>query len=60
MRFMNRKTKKIYKLLAFASCSETKETKVLYYNPEDGILWVRPYELFLEKFDPITELEEIV
>jgi len=41
-----------YKVLNIAKCSETLEKLVVYQdlNNEDNI-WVRPYDMFIEKHD---------
>ena len=42
----------IYKIMAIAKHSETLEKMVVYQNIEDVLdVWVRPYEMFIEKVD---------
>jgi hypothetical protein len=50
--YRNKKTRNIYQVADFATHSETLETMVIYYSMKDvHKLWVRPLELFKEKFE---------
>jgi hypothetical protein len=53
--YMNKKTKNIYLVLDFVKHSETLEDMVLYSRASgnDDTHWVRPLELFKEKFEEI-------
>jgi hypothetical protein len=49
-RWRNKKNGNIYTVVEVGRHSETLEWMVAYRNPE-GMLWLRPYELFLIKFE---------
>ena len=49
----NKKTNRVYKVLYMAQHSETLEDMVVYVQKEKSdvsTVWVRPYELFCQKF----------
>lgn len=50
----NKKTGNIYKYMHEATHSETSESMIVYVN-EHGDIFVRPYELFFEKFEPFSQ-----
>lgn len=51
--YINIKNKLLYTLVGVATHSETFEPLVVYQAQYDGRVWVRPYRLFLEKFDTL-------
>lgn len=54
--YRNKKTRQRYKFIKFAYHSETKEEMVIYQEMHDNFYtWVRPLDLFLEKFEPYEE-----
>lgn len=52
--YTNKKNKKLYKVTDIGMHSETLERYVvyraMYHNPKSYV-WVRPYDLFAEKFE---------
>lgn len=52
----NNKNGKLYNVSGSATHSETLECMVIYYD-EKGQMWVRPYDLFLEKFTLVQRLK---
>lgn len=52
----NNKTGNYYKFLDLVIHSETFEKMVLYVsNEESEQLWVRPYNLFIQKLTPVVK-----
>jgi hypothetical protein len=50
--YRNKKNQQLYQVGDFATHTETLETMVCYYSVRDvEKLWVRPLELFKEKFE---------
>ena len=53
--YVNIKTGKLYLLIDFVKHSEDLSELVLYQSATTDQVWVRPLELFLEKFRPEDE-----
>lgn len=54
--YRNKKNKQFYLVKNIVKHSETLENMVLYVAlyKSDNLYWVRPYDLFLEKFEEIS------
>lgn len=52
----NLKTGDVYLVIGLARHSESGEEFVVYFR--DGMMWVRPRELFLAKFKPMSDEKE--
>jgi hypothetical protein len=51
--YRNKKTQNLYYVLAKGKHTETQEEMVIYkrHGNEDNTLWIRPLDLFKEKFE---------
>lgn len=54
--YRNKKNKQRYQFIGYAFHSETLEDMVIYQAMYDNFYtWVRPLDLFMEKFEPYLE-----